>query len=130
MMQLYQEILMDHYRNPRHGGTLENPDFSSQEVNPSCGDSVSFQGIISNDRLDRVAFVGKGCVISLAGASLLAEYCHGKTVTEILALAHGDMIKLIALPLGPIRLKCALLPLQALQQGIRSYQQRVKGGNA
>jgi len=117
-MNLYQEELMDHYRNPRHRGVLPAADFSSAEHNPSCGDSVSFQGSISAGVISSVAFEGKGCVISQGAASMLADFCKQKSVAEVVALDKAFVISLIGIPLGPTRLKCALLPLQALQQGL------------
>lgn len=120
-MNLYQEELMDHYRNPRHRGVLPSPDFSSAEHNPSCGDSASFQGSVSEGLITAIAFEGKGCVISQGAASMLAHFCFQKSMTEIAALDKEFMMTLIGIPLGPTRLKCALLPLQALQQGIHEY---------
>lgn len=125
-MQLYKELLMDHYKHPRNYGTLDNPDFSLQEYNPSCGDSVSFQGNIKNNTLLEVRFSGKGCVISQATASLLSEYSKGKPIDEILALTKDNVLHLIHMELGPTRLKCALLPLQALQEGIIHYKEKLR----
>ena len=68
-MTLYQALLMDHYHHPRNYGTLENPHFESGDMNPSCGDSVSFQGIIENNHLKQIRFTAQGCVISVAAAS-------------------------------------------------------------
>ena len=122
-MNLYRELLMDHYRHPRNQGRLTDPDFTSGEYNPSCGDSVSFDGIVKDDVLAKVAFTGKGCVISLAAASLLSEHCKNMALDTILAMDKKEILKLIGMFLGPIRLKCALLPLHALQGGIRKYKE-------
>ncbi len=122
---MYQEELMDHYRRPRHRGRLKDPDFDTGQYNPSCGDVISIQGIISDGLLKSIAFEGKGCVISQASASLLCQEVLHRSVDEILALGTADMIKLIKIPLGPIRLKCALLSLHALQEGILKYQKEV-----
>ncbi|MEX0940480.1 MAG: SUF system NifU family Fe-S cluster assembly protein [Candidatus Babeliales bacterium] len=121
-MNLYREILMDHYRHPRNRGQLEKPDFSSGQFNPSCGDQVSFEGMVNNDIITQVKFTGKGCVISQASASLLSELIEGKSIEDALALNKEDMQKLIGMQLGPMRLKCALLPLEALQQGLQNYK--------
>jgi len=122
MLNLYQEILMDHYRNPRNNGIIEKGDFSSEERNSSCGDEVLFTGIIKDDILADVLFKGKGCVISQATASLLSEYAHNNSLEAILALDKDDLIAMIGMELGPVRLLCGFLPLTALQKGIRSYQ--------
>jgi nitrogen fixation NifU-like protein len=120
-MDIYKEELTDHYRNPRNKGSLSAPDFSSQLHNPSCGDSCSWQGCISQGRVTALAFDGKGCVISQATASKLSVILVGKTVQECMALDGSFIRNLIGLELGPTRLRCALLPLQALQQGIARY---------
>lgn len=122
---MYQEELMDHYRRPRHRGRLEDPNFDTGQYNPSCGDVIAMQGIIRGGILEAVAFEGKGCVISQASASLLCQKFLHKSVDDILAFTTDDMIKLIKIPLGPIRLKCALLSLHALQEGILKYQKEV-----
>jgi nitrogen fixation NifU-like protein len=115
---LYHERLLDYFHHPRNKGTLENHDFSSGVYNPACGDSVLLQGIIREGVLVACRFQGKGCVISTAAASLLAEKAEGKTVAEITAYSSQTMLDLVGLPLGPTRIRCALLALEALQTGI------------
>jgi len=73
-MKFYKELLMDHFKNPRNRGRLENADFTISQFNPSCGDKISVEGIIQDGILTQVAFEGKGCVISQAAASMLSEY--------------------------------------------------------
>lgn len=124
-MKMYQEELMDHYQRPRHRGRLDKPDFDTGQYNPSCGDAVSMQGIIKEGRLVSIAFEGKGCVISQAAASMLSEYALNRSVDEILEFDSDVMMKLVQIPLGPIRLKCALLALYALKEGITKYQKGV-----
>jgi len=115
MNNLYQEILMDHYKYPRNRGGLESPDFSSMSHNPSCGDSVQFEGMVSNGNVEKLAFQGTGCVISQAMASILSEKLVGKSLSEIQALDKDYVLGILGMQLGPTRLKCAMLPLQALQ---------------
>jgi len=115
MNNLYQDILMDHYHHPRNRGRLASPDFSSMSHNPSCGDSVQFEGRIQDGAVIELAFEGSGCVISQAMASMLTEKLVGKAGGEILALDKEYVIGILGMELGPTRLKCALLPLQALQ---------------
>ncbi len=122
-MNIYQEELMDHYRNPRNHGRLPHPDFTSGEYNPSCGDSIALEGCVKHNMLAEIAFVGKGCVISQAAASMLTEACKGKPVNDLLALDKDFILTMIGIQLGPTRLKCALLPLQALQGGIINYKE-------
>ncbi len=121
-MNLYQEIVMDHYRHPRNYGSLEYYDFSSDQINPSCGDSILMQGIIENNVIKELKFTGKGCVISQATASMLTQACREKSIDEVRSLDSTFIKKLIGIELGLLRIKCALLPLQALQEGIRFYK--------
>jgi len=121
-MNLYQAELMDHYQYPRNAGRLESADFASGEHNPSCGDSVAIEGMVHGMVVHKIAFVGKGCVISQATASMLTEYCQGKSLKEILELGSPQVISLVGMQLGPTRLKCALLALSALKSGIITYQ--------
>ncbi len=123
MNNLYQAILFDHYKNPRNCKKLQNADFTSGSYNPSCGDSISIQGCVKNNKITNSAFTGSGCVISQATASILIEFIHNKLLTEIQALDKNAVLTMIGMQLGPMRLKCALLPLQALQEGIASYCQ-------
>lgn len=120
-MNLYQQQLMDHYYHPRNRGTLENPDFSSGVMNPSCGDSIEWQGKVQGNKLVDLKFTGKGCVISQASASLLSELVIEQSLDFIQRLTKDDMIKLVGIELGPTRLRCALLALEALHEGIKSY---------
>ncbi len=121
---LYQEELMDHFRHPRNKKKIEHPDFKSGHYNPSCGDRVSIEGKIDkrSGRIVELGFDGSGCVISQATASMLTEMCIGKTVEQVLAITKDDIINLIRIELGPTRLRCALLCLQALQDGLKEYK--------
>ena len=122
MMDLYKESLMDHYRNPRNHGKLENPDFSTTGDNPSCGDSILMEGIIKDGILTDVKFSGYGCVLSQASSSMLSEQAKGKKIEEILKMDKNYMMKLVGSQLGPNRLQCAMLSLEALQKGIKIYK--------
>ena len=121
-MKFYKELLMDHFKNPRNRGKLENPDFTIAQYNPSCGDKIAVQGVIEGGIIMQLGFEGSGCVISQATASLLSEFCIGKPIDTILALQNDDLIKLIGMQLGPTRIKCALLSLMAIKDGIREYK--------
>lgn len=121
-MNIYQAVLMEHYQHPRNYGNLENPDFSSGEHNPSCGDLIAIQGLFDHNELKTVRFTAQGCVMSIATASLLSEYVQHKSIENILAIDAQTIQKIIGINLGPLRLKCALLPLFALQAGIKQYQ--------
>lgn len=124
MLNFYQEVLMDHYRNPRNNGIIDQCDFRAEQRNSSCGDEVLCTGTIENDIIAQVFFKGKGCVISQATASLLSEYVQNKSLEEVLALDKDNLIAMIGMQLGPVRLLCSLLSLAALQGGIREYKKK------
>jgi nitrogen fixation NifU-like protein len=125
MDPLYKAILHDHYQNPRHRGELSVADFNSYQHNPSCGDSISFQGTVNeHNQLTNIAFNGTGCVISQATASLLSEHVLNKSIEYIQTLDTKHILDLIGIKLGPTRLRCALLSLEALQQGISLHSER------
>ncbi len=125
--ELYQQELMDHYRHPRNFGTLEQPDASSQVLNPSCGDIVVMQIGVKNDKLTEIRFQGTGCVLSMAAASMLTEFVLGKPLHELETLDKGVMQSLVGLTPGPTRLRCILLPLEALKEALVYYK---KGSHA
>lgn len=113
---LYQHELLDHYRNPRNCGPLESADATASSSNPSCGDAIVVQVRWQEETLTEVRFQGKGCVISQAAASLVTEHCKGKPLTFLMALTKDDVLALLGISLGPTRLRCALLSLEALHE--------------
>lgn len=119
---MYQEELLEHYKYPLNTTPLESPTFSSGKTNPSCGDIMHIEGIIIDNTVTQLSFRGKGCVISQAAASMVTEECTGKTVEDILGISSETIAELVGIPLGPVRLKCALLCLEALKIGIIQYQ--------
>lgn len=119
--QYFREKLIEHYHHPRNVGQVESPDFSAVEYNHSCGDQIQIEGRIEEGVLVEVGFIGSGCILSQAVASMVTDSCKEKTVNQILALDREYVQNLIGMPLGPTRLRCALLSLYALQHGIREY---------
>ena len=117
-MNIYQEDLLDHYENPSNYGTLPDPDISHEEDNPLCGDQIRIDlHVDEDDTITAVRFSGHGCTISLATASMLTEEIEGKSLSEVKKLTKDDILDMIGIPLGPVRLKCALLPLKVLKAG-------------
>jgi nitrogen fixation protein NifU and related proteins len=117
--KFYKEELMEHFKYPRNKKNIDKPDFSSGQENNACGDKVLIQGKISKDgRISELAFDGAGCVISQATASMLTEKCKGKTVDEVLKMGSQDILQMLGVQLGPVRLRCALLSLQVLQDAL------------
>ena len=119
MEDLYRENILDHYQNPRHYGTLEDPDISYQDDNPLCGDVIRIDlKVDEEERITDVAFSGEGCAISQASASMLTQEILGKTLDEVKALGKEDVLEMLGIELGPVRLKCALLSLKVLKAGV------------
>lgn len=119
----YHEQFLDHYRRPRNRGELDAPDISGRVDNPLCGDAVRLDiRIDEGDRVGEVRFSGDGCVVCLASASILSEELGGKTVPELKAMDDEALLGLLGVSLGPVRAKCALLPLRALQEGLAEWE--------
>jgi nitrogen fixation NifU-like protein len=118
MDDFYRENILEHYRHPRHAGTLENATHSHEEHNPLCGDVVRID-LHVNDAgiIDRVAFSGHGCAISQASASMLVELLEGKSLAEAKQIDKDDILEMLGIEIGPVRLKCALLSLKVLKAG-------------
>jgi nitrogen fixation NifU-like protein len=119
MEDLYREIIIDHYKNPQYRGHLEPNNIHFEDDNPLCGDHIEItlkvdgSSIVTDGRFD-----GKGCAISQASADLLIESILGKSIDQIKKLSKQDMLDLLGIELGPVRLKCALLSLKVLKAGI------------
>jgi len=125
MQKLYEQNILDHYQNPRNYGLLPLFNFISPRYNPSCGDSVTLCGNISEHVIFQISFQGKGCVISLAMASMLTEYSKGKNIEDILQWDESIVSELLETSLGIKRMQCGLLSLQALQNGIELYKKSI-----
>lgn len=117
-MDYYREYILDHYRNPRNYGTLEQPEVHSEDSNPLCGDQLSMDLHIEGDRVAEVRFRGRGCAISQASASMLTEMIEGKTLEEVIALGKDDVLESLGIPISPARTKCAFLSLRVLHRGL------------
>jgi nitrogen fixation NifU-like protein len=115
---LYRELILDHYKNPRNHGALDPADVRAEGQNPLCGDevaiTVNFDG---GDRIEEIRFEGRGCAISQAATSMLTELVQGRTVEEVAAMSKDELLEEIHVPLeqNPARLKCALLGLGVLK---------------
>ena len=118
MDDFYREYILDHYKNPRNYGTLENPDISYEEDNPVCGDRVRIDIKLEDDRIADIRFQGEGCAISQASASILTEMVKGKSLEEVRQLSKEDLLEQLGISLGPVRIKCALLSLKVLKAGV------------
>lgn len=121
LQNLYEQDIIDHYQNPRSFGLLSVYDFISPIYNPSCGDSVTICGLVQDDRIVKITFEGKGCILSLAMASKLMEFACHKKIDEILQWDENLVEQLLKMQLGIKRMQCGMLSLQALQKGMKLY---------
>jgi nitrogen fixation NifU-like protein len=123
--QMYREVILDHYKNPRSHGVLEHPDAHAEGQNPLCGDEVSIFVKFGDDgdTIDDVTFEGRGCAISQASTSMLMEMVKGRKASEVAALPKDELLEEIGIPLTPVRLKCAILGLGVLKVALH----RAKG---
>jgi len=145
--ELYREVILDHYRNPRHRGSLPDPDAHAEGNNPLCGDEISIDLLFENDTVADVAIAGRGCSISQASASMMSDMIVGKTRVEIEALTAkfkammtiedgdpgldperpgqvlGDLEALQGVRKFPVRIKCADLPWTTLQDALSQVSQ-------
>ena len=119
--QMYAEIILDYYRNPKNKGNLNNPKISARDTNPLCGDVIEIYGNLDKNLIKEIKFNGKGCVISQASASILTENVLNKNIKELKDFSKDDLLKLLGINVSPARLKCALLPLKVLKLAIYKY---------
>jgi nitrogen fixation protein NifU and related proteins len=119
---IYREIILDHYRNPRNKGSLPNADISIHDSNPLCGDEIDIHLKVEEDMIKDIKFEGRGCAISQASASMLTEQVLNKPLNAVKDIAKEDVLENIGLMnLGPARIKCALLSLKVLKLGMVKY---------
>ncbi|MBI2611545.1 iron-sulfur cluster assembly scaffold protein [Candidatus Gottesmanbacteria bacterium] len=122
-MDLYRENILDHYRNPRNFGELENHDKKAEEENPLCGDKFKIFLKLHTTHyklqtIKDIRFSGEGCAISMASASMLTELAKGKSTKDLQKLNKDDILQMLGVELTPTRLKCALLPLEVLHKAL------------
>ncbi len=117
MEDLYRDNIIDHYQNPRNYGTLDHPDISYQDSNPVCGDEIRIDLKVDDGRVTDARFTGRGCSISQAAASMLTEDIIGKSLDDVRQIDKQYILDMLGIPLGPVRLKCALLSLKVLKAG-------------
>jgi nitrogen fixation NifU-like protein len=119
---MYQEIILQHYKAPKNFGPMEDPDLSGEESNPNCGDHLTFELKLDPEHksIASVRFHGDGCAISIASASMLTAKLAGKTLDEVRTITQDDVIKMVGIPLSPVRIKCALTGFAAFGRALHS----------
>ncbi|MBV0900295.1 Fe-S cluster assembly sulfur transfer protein SufU [Haloarcula salina] len=120
---MYRQQILDHYKNPRNYGEIEEPTFTHVGENPMCGDEIRMDVVLDDDEetIERVAFRGDGCAISQASASMLSEKLAGMTVEELDAMDRDDVTEMLGVDISPMRVKCAVLAEKVAQDGADIY---------
>lgn len=119
MDDLYRELIIEHYKNPGFRGELDPHDYSYEDENPVCGDHIRIDlRVDESGKITEALFSGQGCAISQASADLLIESVIGKNIEDVKNLSKQDILDMLGIELGAVRLKCALLPLKVIKAGV------------
>lgn len=123
-MDLPAEHVLDHYRHPHHKVALKHPTVTHEEKNWSCGDTLTVQLQIEENRIVAIGWSGEGCAISQAAMSLLTDVVEGKSMAAIETLTSQDILALLQIPIGARRMKCTLLCLHTIKNAFRTYRKQ------
>ncbi len=115
---MYQEVILQHYRTPHHFGPLAGANRQGEESNPLCGDHITLRLKVDGGKIEGVGFEGDGCAISVASASMLSDRLQGLSVDEANRLTRDDVLGQLGIPLSPVRIKCALTGFVALGKAL------------
>ncbi len=123
-LDMYAEAIITNYEHPTRKRAMEHPDFLMHDYNPLCGDEITVYVSTDGTTIKDVTFEGAGCAISMGTANMLAEALMGRPLEELRSMNAGSIIELIGVDPGPVRLKCAVLSLKALQKGLALYERK------
>lgn len=116
---IYMENILDHYKHPHNAGRLEGATLRAKELNPSCGDVIElFLALDGCDRVQDVKFEGHGCAVSTASVSMLTDRIKGRPLADVMSIGERDILELLGIEVGPMRMKCAMLSLRALKSAL------------
>ncbi len=121
---MYRQQILDHYKNPRNYGELDDPTYTHVGENPTCGDTIRMDVVLEDDgeTIEYVAFSGDGCAISQASASLLTEKLPGKSVDDLIGMDRDDIVDMLGVDISPMRIKCAVLAEKVAQDGAKIHR--------
>ena len=119
---MYRENILDHFKHPHNQGAIKDAEIKHTENNPLCGDAITINLKLKNNKIDDVRFIGRGCAISQAAASMLTDEIKGKTLKEAKNLQREDIVNLLGIEIGVVRTKCATLGLVAVKEGIKDFE--------
>jgi len=119
-LNIYTENILDLYKNPRNKGTLDYPTHENSRNNPLCGDEITIQIIINDNKITDVKFNGQGCAISMASTSMLTDKIKNMDIEMVKELTKDDVLEMLHIPISPVRLKCALLSLDTLRGALEN----------
>ena len=128
--ELYQQNILDYYKHPRNKGKVSNPDIKFRELNPLCGDEIEVTIKLEGNKIKQILFEGKGCAISQAAASMMSEYLEGKKIEDANKFTKDEMLEMLGIPFSPARLRCALLGIRVMKEGVYAYLDRKNKGKA
>jgi nitrogen fixation protein NifU and related proteins len=121
---IYKENILDHFRNPRNFGEVVDAEIKNSQVNATCGDMIKLSVKLENGKIKDVKFNGNGCAISMASSSMLTEKLKGKTLDEVKKISNDDVVEMLGIELGVVRMKCGLLCLNTLNKGIEVMEKK------
>src|SRR3989344_1847496 len=125
--QMYQEQILDHYKNPRNRGIIGNATVHHHEKNPLCGDELDVYLLIDDDKnIADVKIQARGCAISTASASMMTDKVKGKNIEEIKKMKKDDVLEMLGIPISAARLKCAILSLDTFKNAIVIFEKYIK----
>ncbi len=121
---MYRQQILDHYKNPRNYGELEDPTYTHVGENPMCGDEIRMDVALDEEsgEIERVAFQGDGCAISQASASMLSSELQGTSIEELMEMGRDDVTEMLGVDISPMRVKCAVLAEKVAQDGYEIYE--------
>jgi nitrogen fixation NifU-like protein len=128
---MYREHILDHYKHPRNFGVVKDATVDHEANNPLCGDQIRLTFRVGEgDVVEDVKFTGRGCAISQASASLLTSRVKGMGLADVKRIDRDEVVKMLGIPISPVRLKCALLSLAVLREGVEIYEAKLPPGES